>query len=141
MGKWNIRERKCRKPAPPPPKILHQELPTGEPTLPDGAALDNTVRKIQRTKPNTRGRGAGRSQNRTTTNSIQNQNTRPYSKAGRDPNAGKTPHTSWKPSGNPDVSPNPSLNPYTGLSPRRNRNTDCNARMRGNRSLKRNTNG
>ena len=107
------REIERTKPGSAPPAKLFQELPTGEHTLPDSAGPDKTVRKIQRTKPNTRGRGAGRSQHGTATNSMQNQNTRRHSTAGRDLNGGQTPHTSWNLSGNPDTRPNPNLNPDT----------------------------
>ena len=108
MGQWNTLERKCRKPAPPAPTILHQELPTGKPTLPGGAGLDKNVRKSQRTKPNTRGSGAGRNQNRTATNSMRNQNTRRRSTIGQDPNAGQA---SWNLRGNLDAGQNPNPNP------------------------------
>ena len=110
-GQSSTRERERTKPGPAPPTRLFQELPTDEHTLPDSAGPDKTVRKIQRTKPNTRGRGAGRSQYRTTPNSMQNQNTRRHSATGHHPNAGKTPQTGWNLSGNPGARPNPSLNP------------------------------
>ena len=109
----NPRERKRTKPGSVLPTRLFQELPTSEHTLPDSAGPDKTVRKIQRTKPNTRGSGAGRSQHRTTTNSMQNQNTRRHSTTGRDPNGRQTPHTGWNPNRNPDARPNPNLNPDT----------------------------
>ena len=111
MGQWNTRERKCRKPAPPPPTILRQALPTGELTLPGGAGLGKKVRKLQRTKPNTRGTGAGRKLNRTCTNSMPNQNTRRRSTTRQDPNCEQT---SWNPSENFDAGQNSNPNPKRG---------------------------
>ncbi|PUU79033.1 kinase-like domain-containing protein [Tuber borchii] len=112
-GQLNTHERERIKPGPTPPTRLFQEFPTSEHTLTDSAGPDNTIRKIQRTKPNTRGGGAGRSQHHTTANSMKNQNSRRHSTAGQDPDYGQTPHTRWNPSGDPDARPNPNLNPDT----------------------------
>ncbi|PUU79030.1 kinase-like domain-containing protein, partial [Tuber borchii] len=108
-GQLNTHERERTKPGPAPPTRLFREFPTSEHTPTDSAGPDKTIRKIQGAKPNTRSRGAGRSQHHTTTNSTKNQNTRRHSTAGRDPNDEKAPHTRRNPSRNPDARPNPNL--------------------------------
>jgi len=80
MGQLNTRGRKCTKPphspSPPPVTELYRQLPTSEPTLPGRAGSNETVRRVQRTKPNTARRRGDRNQDAPPSNPMRNPRTR-----------------------------------------------------------------
>ena len=95
MDQWNTRERKCRNPppSPPPPPAteLYHGLHASEHTLPGRAVSNETVRRIQRTKPNTAATRVGRSQNDPTINPMRNPNTWRKIHPGQERNVKKIP--------------------------------------------------
>jgi len=119
MGKWNTGERKWTKPPSSPPlppaTELYRGLSTSQSSLPGRAGSDETVWRIQKTKPDTACRGAGRSQNGAIINPIRNPNTRRNINRRRERNAKQT--------------PNAGSNTNTGGSRNPGRNSNCYVRF------------